>query len=335
MSKEDTESKEDAESSEHKESKDHAESKEHTESTQYTDQFFIIDPGNPPKSGTALQVQQFDFCDSNNDNLIRPNAGDTFNGLQITSVWQGDRVTVRMNGVSVTIEGVTFYTSGGPAVFTPTDGTILSDAVFRHATYVTESTETPVGKFGPPCFAQGTLIETAHGPRAIETLMVGDMVITRDQGPQPLRWVGFRVCAGGRDNAPIRFAQGAIGNSRTLLVSPQHRILVTGWKAQLYFGAEEVLMSAKHLTNGDTICRAPCRMVTYHHLLFDRHQIVCSEGAATESLYPGDTMLRDNPQIAAEIDAIFPTFATQTGRSAWRTARPTAGLRTARVLMAA
>jgi len=294
-----------------------------------------MDPGNPPPSGTALQVQKFNFIDGNDDNLIRPNVGDTFNGLQITSVWQGDQITVRMNGARVTITGVTFYTSGGPAVFTPTDGTVLSDAVFRSSTFVTNSTQTPVGNFGPPCFVRGTLIETVYGPRAVETLTAGDMVLTRDQGPQPLRWVGFRVCVGERDNAPIRFAPGAIGNTRALLVSPQHRILLTGWKAQLYFGADEVLVPAKHLTNGDTICRAPCRMVTYHHLLLDHHQIICSEGAETESLYPGDTMLRDNPQMRAEISAIFPELASQSGRNTWHTARPTATMREAKVLMAA
>lgn len=303
--------------------------------TVYSDQFFVMDPGNPPKSGTVLTMRRYSFTDSNDDKLIRPNEGDTFNGLRITSVWQGDTIRVRMNGVNVTIRGVTFYTSGGPAVFTPTDGTILRDAVFRSSTFVTNSTQLAVGALGPPCFVRGTLIETADGARPVEALRPGDRVLTRDDGPQPLRWAGSRRCTASGDNAPVHFAPGTIGNTRALQVSPQHRILLAGWKAQLHFGAEEVLVPAKHLVNGTTIRRAPCRAVTYHHLLFDRHQILQSEGADTESLHPGDSMLRENPRLAAQIAAIFPDLATEAGRRAWRTARPVARLREARVLMAA
>jgi hypothetical protein len=237
--------------------------------------------------------------------------------------------------VNVTITGVTFYTSGGPAVFTPTDGTILKDGVFRSSTFVTQSTQLAVGSLGPPCFVSGTMIATPAGLRAVETLRAGDSILTQDDGPQPLRWAGSRHCTGTADNAPVSFAPAAIGNTTRLMVSPQHRILLSGWKAQLYFGAEEVLVPAKHLVNGTTIRRAPCSKVTYFHLLFDRHQILYSAGAATESLHPGDTMLRDNPRIAAQITAIFPELATEAGRSGWRTARPVARLREAKLLIAA
>ena len=40
------------------------------------------------------------------------------------------------------------------------------------------------------CFAAGTMILTAEGERAIETLTAGDMVWTLDHGYQPLRWIG-------------------------------------------------------------------------------------------------------------------------------------------------
>lgn len=40
------------------------------------------------------------------------------------------------------------------------------------------------------CFAAGTMITTPDGPGAVETLRPGDLVVTRDRGPQPLRWIG-------------------------------------------------------------------------------------------------------------------------------------------------
>ena len=40
-----------------------------------------------------------------------------------------------------------------------------------------------------PCYAPGTMIDTPDGPRAVETLQVGDLVMTLDHGPQSIRWV--------------------------------------------------------------------------------------------------------------------------------------------------
>lgn len=301
----------------------------------YPDQFFIIDAGAPPPRGTALSVVKLDINDIDGNSLIQTGTGDLVGGLVVTSVWVNDRIRVTMGGTTQWVTGVTFYRSGGSAVFTPTDGTILQDAVFRRSDFVTTSTQVPVGAFGPPCFAAGTRIETEDGPRRVEELRPGDRIFTRDDGLQELQWTGHRIVPGSGDWAPIRFAKGAIGNDAVLLVSPQHRILVTGWRAELFFGEDEVLVAAKHLVNGDTICRAACASVAYYHLLFDRHQIVFSEGAATESLHPGDTMLRENPKLAHEIVEMFPELSTDAGRAAWKTARPTTTGREAMVLMAA
>ncbi|MEM1238119.1 MAG: Hint domain-containing protein, partial [Pseudomonadota bacterium] len=41
----------------------------------------------------------------------------------------------------------------------------------------------------PPCFTHGALIETPEGDKAVEHLQAGDLVMTRDHGAQPLKWV--------------------------------------------------------------------------------------------------------------------------------------------------
>ena len=46
---------------------------------------------------------------------------------------------------------------------------------------------------GIPCFTPGALIETEDGQVPVEDIRPGDMVMTIDNGLQPVRWVGQRV----------------------------------------------------------------------------------------------------------------------------------------------
>ncbi|MEL7027145.1 MAG: Hint domain-containing protein, partial [Pseudomonadota bacterium] len=98
-----------------------------------------------------------------------------------------------------------------------------------------------------PCFVRGTLIETLNGYAPIENLKPGDVVVTADAGPQPLRWLG-RMPISLFDQIinpslrPIVFSKGVLGNERELRLSPLHRVLVTDWRAELLYGAPEVLV---------------------------------------------------------------------------------------------
>ncbi|WP_319824249.1 Hint domain-containing protein [Thalassovita sp.] len=157
------------------------------------------------------------------------------------------------------------------------------------------------------CFKSGTRIDTPHGPRRIEDLKPGDMVITRDNGLQPVRWIGRRRVPGTGDFAPIRFAPGALGNGRPLLVSPQHRMLYRSPDATLLFGAPEVLVTARHLVNGSTIRQMEKDQIDYVHVLFDRHEIIFAEGVPSESFHPGRHGLHGIMDHAREeLFALFP-----------------------------
>ncbi len=274
------------------------------------DQFFQLDPAQPPKAGTTIKPLKLAIGDTNGNHVISPGSGDTIGGLKVTAVWLNDTVTVDMGNGPVKITGVTFYREGGPAVFTPTDGTVLGQGVIKSCSYVTKSTQVTIQSFGPPCFAQGTLIATPQGGMPVDRLRAGDLVVTRDHGPQALRWVGSRRVAGQGRFAPIRFAPGALGNIRPLMVSPQHRMLISGWQAEMYFGEPEVLVAAKSLINGDTIVATPVAGVDYFHLLFDSHEIVYAEGIAAESLYPGEAIMTGDPALRAEVLALFPELAS-------------------------
>jgi hypothetical protein len=169
-----------------------------------------------------------------------------------------------------------------------------------------------VGDYTSPsvCFTSGTLIKTQSGERPIENLVVGDMVPTMDHGYQPIRWIGSSKRAATGDLAPILIRKGALGNDRDLRVSPQHRMLLQCWQADMLFGELEVLATAKSLMNDQTILREDGGGVEYFHILFDTHEVIWAEGAPSESFHPGkqgwtalDQATRD------EILTLFPQLA--------------------------
>lgn len=177
---------------------------------------------------------------------------------------------------------------------------------------------------GPPvpgdaavlCFVAGTLIATPRGLRPIELLAPGDLVQTADNGLRRVSWVG-RCRTSGLDRlAPIRFVAGAFGNSRDLLVSPQHRMLIPRSTTPHRRNGAETLAAARLLTDGTTIHRAPCASVTYVHLLFDQHEVIFAEGVASESLHPDPAALAAlQTRARAEVLALFPDLAASDGTS--------------------
>lgn len=299
--------------------------------TSYTDQFFTFDPANPPGFGTSVSFVNYTLTDQNDDGDFDRFDNDSVNGSDITASYPGDTVTINVPGTgNVTYTGITFYLANGQRAFTPTDGQALENGTFVSSTWVSPQGPLLVGDLGPPCFTAGTRIETERGLTPVEQIALGDLVRTLDHGLQPVRWHGQRGVPALDKLAPIRFAPGAMGNGRELLVSAQHKILVSGWRAELFFGQDEVLVAAKHLVNGDTIHRAPRRHVVYHHLMFDAHEILIAEGVPSESFYPGDYILQD-ADLHNEINEIFPEMIHQ-NTSGWHAARHVLRAAEARVL---
>ena len=191
------------------------------------------------------------------------------------------------------------------------------------------------------CFTPGAQVLTDQGELAVEDLQPGDLVLTRDNGYQPIRWTGRRdlshaeLIVEPRFN-PVHIARGALGVGlpvRDMMVSPQHRMLVTGPRAELLFGENEVLVAAKHLVGLPGIEQRISRGVSYIHILFDQHEIVRADGAWSESFQPGDlTMEGMQSDQRGEIEALFPAL----GQGAqFQSARLTLTAREARALTTA
>lgn len=165
----------------------------------------------------------------------------------------------------------------------------------------------------------GTLIDVENGRKPVEDLEVGDLVHTKDNGLQPVRWIAARRLDAAAMKAdpslrPIRIRAGALGAAKPaadLVVSPQHCLLLDDWRCQLLFGEDEVLAPAQALLNDSTITvDHAARDVTYYHFMFDRHEIVYSNGAETESFHPGQARLgKLDAAKRAELFKLFPDLA--------------------------
>ena len=181
-----------------------------------------------------------------------------------------------------------------------------------------------------PCFTLGTRIATATGERNVEDLRIGDRVFTRDNGVQTLRWIGRRdlnkaALAQKPDFMPVLIQKDALGHNlpeRDLLVSPNHRILVTGPKAELFFEEKEVLVAAKYMTDLPKIDVVQTSQISYIHIMFERHEVVLSNGAWTESFQPADYAIRGlESEQQTEIFELFPELSDLSDRATWSSAR--------------
>lgn len=180
-----------------------------------------------------------------------------------------------------------------------------------------------INQTAAPCFTSGTLIRTPYGDIPVEDIEPGDLVETYDDGAQPVRWVGQRTVPAEGKLAPIRIAAGTFGDHQNLLVSPQHRILIRDGLAEILFDHCEVLVAARDLVNGTTVRRQVGGVVRYHHLLFDRHQIVFSQGLETESFLPGPQITNIfEADVVQELGSLFPELDVETGQGYGGAARP-------------
>lgn len=214
----------------------------------------------------------------------------------------------------------------GTVTFYDTNGAVLGTMSFTEIEQVV------------PCFTAGTLIETPAGSRAVEDLRTGDLVLTLDDGPQPVCWVGQRRLGladlmADPSLQPVSIAAHALAEGvpdRAIRVSPQHRILFGGAACELHFGAEEVLVPAIQLVGQRNVSQE-LRPTTYVHLMFERHQIVRTHGMWSESYQPGERTLAGMPD--PQRDELLRLFPELDSPGAYPAARMTLKGYEARVLL--
>lgn len=201
-----------------------------------------------------------------------------------------------------TVEGLAFI--GGPGGFPPVGVPLTVVGSFEGPTFVSTEYATPI------CFVSGTMIETPKGSVLVEDLKLGDLVLTKSHGPQPIKWIDQRSFPAVGPMAPVRFAQRAIGNKEELWLSQQHRVLVENGMAELMFGDTAVLVPAVAFVNARNVEVVEGGTVTYHHFMFDQHQVVYANGVPAESFHPGEVGLSGLPNATQqELFAMFPDLS--------------------------
>ncbi len=281
---------------------------------------------------------------NDDDVLLRP--GDSkivdvvANDVNMTS---GTISITHINDVAVS-PGDSVALTTGQVITLNADGTlsmvgndVSEDVAF---TYEIASTtgETAVGIVNidtVPCFVAGSMIRTAWGNIPVERLRPGDLVKTRDDGFQPVRWIGKRRMAADGKMAPVRIDRNTFGEHGVVMVSPLHRIFLQNMHAELLFGSCEVLVAARDLIDGRRVRQIEGGQVEYVHLLFDRHQVIWSDGLPSESFLPGpQTKHCFEAEALEEIRSIFPELNPVTGEGYGPSARPALKRFEARLLVA-
>ena len=219
----------------------------------------------------------------------------TLEGDTLNLGFDADMSTLNITSTTTNVDGNTSYAG----TISMDDGTLLNFSEIENIM----------------CFTPGTCIATPKGARDIASLKVGDFVVTRDHGLQPIRWIQSRTVPALDRFAPIRIRPGVVtGQQSDLLVSPQHRMLFQGYRAELLFGESEVFVAAKHLVDGRMVTQETGGYVTYIHMMFDEHEVIYAEGAATESFHPGSTSLSAVTDHARdELFALFPKLRSDIG----------------------
>lgn len=271
-----------------------------------------LSPGNTGYSGGSMW-QGYDVDNNRVNETFRINGGpeQTIDGVA------GYSATITyVDGSTAVISAVIFQDTSGNLYLAPEpasnpDQTALEAKPIRALTLDSLESSTAVlggqrvnGSYATS-FTSGTAIRTPNGEVLIDTLQVGNLVTTLDNGPQPIRWIGTQPLSHSQLQArpnlrPILIRQGLLRATRNLLVSPQHSMLL----------GPDALVRAKHLVDvpksGIRIAHGK-KSITYIHLMFDAHQIIFAEGTASESFYPGPMAINGLTFSAkAKLKLLFP-----------------------------
>jgi hypothetical protein len=162
-----------------------------------------------------------------------------------------------------------------------------------------------------PCLGGGTMLATAEGPMPIDWLRPGDRVLTRDNGYQPLLWVGQHTMPRRAPTVtrPLLLAADCFGAAlpeRDVLLSPGTGVLLAGHELELWFGESEMFACARHADPGATAGGGSQKL---YSLLLAAPEVVLAEGmwvssvhadAAYLSLLPDRIRGAVGPQLQAD-----------------------------------
>ncbi len=186
------------------------------------------------------------------------------------------------------------------------------------ANTITEGDAVTAGATG---LCAGANLRTPCGPRRVEFIRKGDLVVTRDNGLQPVRLIWTRTVteaefAADPSLAPVLLAPRAIGPmmpQHELRVGGAHRLLIPGWRLEDEEDGENCLVPARDVDGLSLGSDVKTDEVTYYNVVFDEAQVFCANGLPVESFTPCEASLKHLPndvreQLQAEFPGLGPKF---------------------------
>lgn len=164
-------------------------------------------------------------------------------------------------------------------------------------------------------FARGTLIETVSGQVAVEDLVPGDRLMTADNGPQVLRWIG--ACLPLSDRGPqaasrfVRIRADAFGPalpSHDIVVSERFRLLRSDRINQSLHGGAQVLVPIGRMIDGVNVVEVrPGEALEFFAIVCDSHEIISANRLATETFHPGlEQIALMSDEARLQLGRLFP-----------------------------
>ncbi|MCT8162204.1 Hint domain-containing protein [Pseudoruegeria sp. SHC-113] len=183
-------------------------------------------------------------------------------------------------------------------IFSPED----ADTSFDHLDKTIDVSEINQGDF-TVCFAEGTMIATPAGERVVETLEIGDRILTADGREIGVKWIGQQTVSKQFTPEtrfrPVRIRAGALGDgvpNADLTVTPDHALMIDGFA-----------INASALVNGTSIDWVPMGQladrVTYFHIETDTHDVVLANNTPAETFV--DYVTRGRFDNFAEYRALY------------------------------
>lgn len=181
-------------------------------------------------------------------------------------------------------------------------------------------TDGTVVKAGARGLCAGANVRTPCGPRRVEFVRKGDLIVTRDNGLQPVRMVWTRTVtatemAADPSLSPVVLKPRAIGPmmpQKELAVGRAHRLLIPGWRLQDEDDATSCLVPARDVAgiNDNAFVGKQDKDITYYNLVFDEPQVFCANGLPIESFSPDDETISETPEtVLQELRETFPERA--------------------------
>ena len=249
--------------------------------------------GNPISGGQVLSKVDFTSLDSVTLNVA--NFSEPFDG---TSAATPDAAAI----AALMLQANPSLTSAQITSILTSTATSLGLPTAQQGAGLVSATAAVSAALALACFAEGTRLETAQGPVAVESLRVGDLLRTASGGLRPIVWIGHRAVACLTDPDPravwpVRVRADAFGPGlplRDLWLSPEHALLVDG-----------ALIPVRELVDGDAIASVAVDRIVYWHVELDAHDAVLAENLPAESFLANDRN-RDDFETSALLEMRAP-----------------------------